>query len=129
MKSFSLLITSAPFDSGIAYTAYKFAESLCAMGHQLNGVFFYQAGVHHANNLLSVAADETNLHQLWTELANQHQFPLYTCVTAANRRGILSQQDADDNDKTHFNLAAPFQQVGLGEWITLSNQSDRVVQF
>ncbi|MDN4503247.1 sulfurtransferase complex subunit TusD [Alteromonadaceae bacterium BrNp21-10] len=129
MTTFSLFITSAPFDSASAYTAFKFAESVNALGHQLNGVFFYQSGVVTANSFTQVAADEVNLHDKWQHLSEQHNIPLYVCVTAANRRGIVNQTDAQDNDSEYFNLAEPFQEVGLGELVELSNNSDRLVQF
>lgn len=129
MYSFCLLVNSSPIDSSSAYSAYRFAESVLKLKHQLNGVFFYQAGIHNTNQLTNVATDELNLHQKWVALSQQHQIPMQVCITAANRRGVISQQDAEDMDTNHFNLSAPFESAGLGELIQMMANSDRVVQF
>ena len=129
MASFSLLITKPAFDKQDAYSAYRFAVSAIKLNHHISGIFFYQAGVHNSNNFQSGHADELNLHKAWIALSTNHNIPLLVCVTAANRRGIINQQDADDLDLTHFNLAPPFSEVGLGDLVELLNVSDRVIQF
>lgn len=129
MASFSLLITKAAFDQQDAYSAYRFAVSALKLQHGIQGIFFYQAGVHNSNAFQTGHSDELNLHQKWVTLAKTHDIPLLVCVTAANRRGIINQQDALDLDIKHFNLSAPFTEVGLGELVELLNTSDRVLQF
>ena len=129
MASFSLLITKPTFDKQDAYSAYRFALSAIKLEHIINGIFFYQAGVHNSNNLQSGHSDELNLHKAWVALSAAHDIPLLVCVTAANRRGIINQQDAEDLDSIHFNLSPPFTEVGLGDLVELLNISDRVIQF
>jgi tRNA 2-thiouridine synthesizing protein D len=129
MASFSLLITKAAFEQQHAYSAYRFAVAALALQHKINGIFFYQAGVHNSNAFQTGHSDELNLHQKWIGLANSHRIPLLVCVTAANRRGIINQQDAEDLDMHHFNLSPPFTEVGLGDLLELLNASDRVLQF
>ncbi|WP_438863148.1 sulfurtransferase complex subunit TusD [Neptunicella sp.] len=129
MYSFCLLVNSSPIDSSSAYSAYRFAESVLQLNHTLNGIFFYQAGIHNTNKLANMASDELNLYQKWLGLSQQHQIPMQVCITAANRRGIISEQDAEDIDSVHFNLSAPFESAGLGELIQMMAKSDRVVQF
>jgi tRNA 2-thiouridine synthesizing protein D len=129
MASFSLLITKAAFDQQDAYSAYRFALSVIKLGHQLKGIFFYQSGVHNSNAFQSGHSDELNLYNCWQTLAEEHDIPLLVCVTAANRRGIINQEDATDLDIEHFNLAAPFTEVGLGDLVELMNDSDRLIQF
>jgi tRNA 2-thiouridine synthesizing protein D len=129
MASFSLLITKAAFDQQDAYSAYRFAVSALKLHHEIHGIFFYQAGVHNSNAFQTGHSDELNLHQKWLALAKTHSIPLLVCVTAANRRGIINQQDALDLDIQHFNLTPPFTEVGLGELVELLNTSDRVLQF
>jgi tRNA 2-thiouridine synthesizing protein D len=129
MASFSLLVTHPPFDHQHAYSAYRFALSAIQLGHQVKGVFFYQAGVHNSNSFQAGHSDELNLHQAWVSLSNKHSIPLQVCVTAANRRGIINQQDAKDADREHYNLTVPFCEVGLGDLVELMHGSDRVIQF
>jgi tRNA 2-thiouridine synthesizing protein D len=129
MANISILITSAPAAAQNAHSALRFAQTVQASEHQLQGIFFYQDGVLNASNLLITASDEFNLYQAWVDLAQQHNCPLLVCVTAATKRGVLSQLDAQENDKTNFNLSAPFESVGLGELAVLMRDSDRLVQF
>ena len=129
MSSFTLLVTSHNVDNGMSYHATQFAEQIVQKGHQLNGVFFYAEGVANANALVTPPANQVDVHQRWKILAQQHKIPMYSCVTAANTRGILSQQDADESDHQHHNLAEFVKSTGLGEFVSLCAQSDRVVQF
>lgn len=129
MSTFSLLITKPSFDTQDAYSAYRFAVSALKLHHAIKGIFFYQAGVHNSNAFQTGHSDELNLYQKWIALAKTHDIPLLVCVTAANRRGIINQQDAVDLDIKHFNLTAPFTEVGLGDLVELLNVSDRVLQF
>lgn len=129
MATFGLLVTHAPFEQQHAFTAYRFALSALALGHEIKGVFFYQAGVQNANSYQAGHSDEFNVHQAWVELSAQHGIPLNVCVTAANRRGVINAQDAKDNDQQGFNLTEPFIEVGLGDLVQLSQVSDRVIQF
>jgi tRNA 2-thiouridine synthesizing protein D len=128
-SSFTLLVSKAPFDRQEPYSAYRFAKAALLAGHQIKGVFFYQSGVANSNNLQAGHSDELNMYQLWCELAAHYQVPLQVCVTAANRRGVINDEDAQDRDLIHFNLAAPFSEVGLGDLIELISSSDRVLQF
>jgi tRNA 2-thiouridine synthesizing protein D len=129
MARFSLLITSAPHINDKGLSAYRFAQTVLNSEHQLQGVFFYQDGVHHANALQISPSSDFDLYQAWTSLAKTHQCPLLVCVTAATKRGVLSARDAADHDKIAVNLADPFQALGLGELAVLLSQSDRLVQF
>ena len=58
-------------------------------------MFFYQAGVTHIleSNPL---ADEFNSNQAWVELAKQYGIALVVCISAAERRGLLSESDDTD---------------------------------
>lgn len=126
MASFTLVVTSPPFDSQGSETALRFAQALLKMRHTLNGVFFYQAGVLSANGWQTPPNDEENAFKAWAALATQHQIPLHVCVTAANRRGLL--EDGNDIDVAH-NLQSPFIASGLGQLMALCDNCDRVVQF
>ena len=114
MAAFSLLVTHAPFEQQYAFSAYRFVRSALNLGHEIKGVFFYQAGVQNANRFQAGHSDEFDLYAAWVELGTQFAIPLNVCVTAANRR---------------FNLAEPFAEVGLGSLVELMQVSDRVIQF
>lgn len=129
MATISLLVMSAPAASQNAHSAVRFAKTVAQSEHQLNGIFFYSDGVHNANHLQLNPADEQAIYTAWAELATEYACPLLVCVTAASKRGVISQTDANDNDLNQFSLQAPFQAVGLGEMAELFHTSDRVIQF
>ena len=126
---FSLLVCAAPYGTQSASGAYQFAAAAISAGHQIAGVFFYQEGVFNASQLVSPASDEINLPKLWSALASEFQFPLEVCVSAALRRGIISQQESAQLGLEQFNLQVPFVLSGLGQLAELSANCDRLVQF
>ena len=130
MAGFSILVTSPPLESQGAYSAIRFIEAAIDAGHKIVGVFFYQAGVLNASYFQTPLSDELDIGQKWQALGNDKGIPLQVCVTAANRRGILSKQDVEqDKDFADFNLKPPFISVGLGELVTQITQADRTIQF
>lgn len=129
MASFTLLVTSAPFSQQNAYSAYRFALAAVQANHKVNGIFFYQSGTLNGSSLQITPSDEFDLYNAWQNLTEQYQVPLMVCVSAANKRGITTAQDASDTDNPHFSLTAPFESVGLGELANLMNSSDRLIQF
>lgn len=129
MSRFTVIVNQAPFDQQGNYTALRFCRAIIESKHSLASVFFYQSGVNTANNFLSGHSDEFNSLEQWKLLHSLHNVPLLVCVSAANRRGVISQEDAVETDSTHFNLAYPFTASGLGELTELMTASDRVVQF
>lgn len=129
MATFTLLVTHPPFDHQAAYSAYRFALAACQAGHLVNGVFFYQAGALNGNAFQAGLSDDLHLYRKWDELAVAFKVPLAVCVTAANRRGVINADDAAEQDASFYNLKAPFVEVGLGEFVELSQQADRVIQF
>lgn len=128
MTTFSILITSPPFDSQSQYTAYQFCCAAVDAGHTIKQVFFYQSAVTVANELVSGHSDDLNMQDKWIALHQTHTIPLNVCITAANRRGIIDEEDAK-NRGSICNLNHNFSSVGLGELLSLDHKSDRLVQF
>lgn len=128
MTTFSILITSPPFDSQSQYTAYRFCLAAIDAGHTIKQVFFYQSAVTVANELVSGHSDDLNIQEKWVTLHQDHAIPLNVCITAANRRGIIDEEDAKNRGGIS-NLNRHFSSVGLGELLSLSDTSDRLVQF
>ncbi|MGI2258189.1 sulfurtransferase complex subunit TusD [Shewanella sp. GXUN23E] len=129
MSKFIIQVNGSVYGDNAGYHALKFVEAALAAGHDIVRVFFYQEGVSHANLLLSPASDEVNLHKLWCTLADKHSIELVNCVSAALRRGMLSQQEANEQQLTLWNTEKPFINGGLGELVTGIEQADRLVVF
>ncbi|MCL1144157.1 sulfurtransferase complex subunit TusD [Shewanella gaetbuli] len=129
MKKFIIQVNGPAYGSTSSYKALQYCQAVIAAGHQIEKVFFYQDGVTNSSSLNCPASDEVNLYQLWLRLANEHNVPLINCVSAALRRGVLSQQDAYESNKAHWNVDAPFVMGGLGELVTGIEQADRFVSF
>ncbi|QJR79336.1 sulfurtransferase complex subunit TusD [Alteromonas pelagimontana] len=129
MATYSVLVTTSPFDSSNARRAISFCTSAIELGDKIQQIFFYQAGVYHANALINPTNDEYNPYFQWCEIHQSAATRLWVCVTAAAKRGIMSKHEAAIAEKTQHNVVFPFEQVGLGEFFTELHQCDRLVQF
>lgn len=126
---FSLLILGAPYSTQSMSTALRFANAVLASGNELYRVFFYHDGIHAGNSLITPPQDETNLPELWSELAKQHQLDLVVCISSALKRGVLDSSEAERYEQSTANLKEGFEISGLGQLIDASINSDRVVSF
>ena len=127
--SYTLVVNGSLYGSQSARTAYQFAKAAIESGHTLVSVFFYQDGVTNGTALSVPANDEFDLVSAWQQLANEHNVNLETCVAAALRRGIVSQDEATQHGLAQCNLAEGFVQAGLGSLAEAMLTQDRVVQF
>ncbi|PAR29823.1 sulfurtransferase complex subunit TusD [Vibrio metoecus] len=131
MKSltYTLVVNGPQYGTQSARNAYLFAKMLIAKGHTLKSVFFYQDGVLNGSATHVPANDEFDLLQGWQKLAQAHNVQLETCVAAALRRGVVSEQEAKQHGLSSHNLASHFTQAGLGSLVQALLEQDRVVQF
>jgi tRNA 2-thiouridine synthesizing protein D len=129
MSEFSILITSSPFHGDSAMRALAFINGVIANGDKVNNIFFYSDGVYHANSLMLDTGDAFSTYKAWSKLSTEHDVTLLVCITAAVKRGIVSQQEADDNGIGFANLQSPFVQAGLGEFFTSLHSCNNLVQF
>lgn len=127
--TYTLVVNGSVYGSQSARSAYQFAQAVIAKGHTLVSVFFYQDGVTNGSALTVPANDEFDLVKAWQELACEHSVRLETCVAAALRRGIVSQDEANQHGLSQSNLAEGFHQAGLGSLAEAMLVQDRVVQF
>ncbi|KGY11040.1 sulfur transfer complex subunit TusD [Vibrio tubiashii] len=127
--SYTLVVNGAIYGSQSARNAYQFAKALLSKGHTLVSVFFYQDGVTNGSALTVPANDEFDLVKAWQQLATEHDVRLETCVAAALRRGVVSQEEANQHGLAQSNLADGFHQAGLGSLAEAMLVQDRVVQF
>ncbi|MEE4246094.1 MAG: sulfurtransferase complex subunit TusD [Kangiellaceae bacterium] len=128
-KSFTLLITGSPTASQAHLSAQQFIHAIYQKGHTVDSVFFYGEASTVANSLTLVAANEPRLMQQWQSLAQQFQFALISCISAANKRGVVSQEEAELNGLTASNCADGFKIEGLGSLASSLAQSDQLVHF
>ena len=126
---FTIVVHSAPYQSGSAATALRFTRAALDAGHRIHRVFFYREGVHNASALASPPRDERSLPAEWQAVAQEHDLDLVVCIAAAVRRGVLNQEEARRYEKPAANLAEGFELSGLGQLVEASIQSDRVVTF
>jgi tRNA 2-thiouridine synthesizing protein D len=122
VKSLAVVITTPPY-SHLTITALNYIEAALAIDIDVIGVFFYQDGVMHANENISIASDEYQAIKHWQRLHEQYQLPLHICITAAEKRGIA----CDSLDNERINQA--FTVSGLGELVELTTKATRLVQF
>lgn len=127
--TYGLVVNGPAYGSQASRKAFQFAEAVCAQGHQIKKVFFYQEGVLNASSLVLPANDEVDITKQWQALAQRHDIELETCVAAALRRGVIGAEEAEQHQLSQYNLATGFQQAGLGGLATALLTFDRVVQF
>ena len=126
---FSILINEGPYTHQASDSAYQFAKSVPAKGHEIFRIFFYHDGVNNATRLTTPPQDDRNIVNRWSKLAEEHKLDMVVCVAAAQRRGIVDEGEAKRNGKDATNLAPGFRISGLGQLIEAGIQSDRMVTF
>lgn len=126
---FAIQINSSPYHNNAGHTAYQFIRAALAANHQIPRVFFYHEGVYHAFKYALPPDDETNLTALWSSLAKDCPIDLTICISAAQRRGLLHEDEAQKQGKMDNDLADGFRIAGLGQWLEAILEADRLLVF
>ncbi|MCX7088396.1 MAG: sulfurtransferase complex subunit TusD [Methylococcales bacterium] len=126
---FAIQINCSPTSSNTAYTAYQFVKTVLTLQHQVLRVFFYQEGIYHAFAYNTPPDDELQLTKNWSALAEQYAVDLVVCISAAQRRGLLCEDEAHRQGKVDNDLAKGFRISGLGQWVEASLLADRFIVF
>lgn len=127
---YAIQVNASPYASMVGLSALRFAATALAADHQILRVFFYQEGVYQAFRHALPPDDEINISSLWTDLANSHQVDLVVCISAAQRRGLLCDDEARRQGLNEgLFLADGFRIAGLGQWLEASLQADRCITF
>lgn len=126
---FALLVQEGPYQHQASDSAYQFARAALAKGHQVTRVFFYHDGVHNATRLTTPPQDDRHIVNRWSELAAEHDTDLVVCVAAAQRRGVVDEDEMKRNGKDAHNLAPGFRISGLGQLIEAGIEADRTLVF
>ncbi|TDO98912.1 tRNA 2-thiouridine synthesizing protein D [Marinomonas balearica] len=127
---YALLVTGHPTQSKACHSALAFAKCIHAHPeHELLGIFFYEESVAVANCFANPPRDEYNLLAQWEDFHKTATCPLYICIAAGIRRGILNEAESKRHELDGQNCSNSFQLEGLGTWVELNSQADKVVQF
>lgn len=126
---FNILVTGGLYSTQSAYSALEFCRAALSSGHSITQVFFSQDAVTQANALSVPLSDEFDAVSAWAEFAHKHSIALTVCVSAAERRGVLNKEQAQEFDKIGFNTHSAFKIVGLGVLHEAALGSDRMVTF
>ena len=126
---FGIVVNEGPYTHQASDSAYNFAKAVLAKGHEITRVFFYHDGVNNGTRLTVPPQDDRNIQQNWTELQKEHDLDLVVCIAAAQRRGILDENEAKRQGKDADNIAEGFRISGLGQLIEAGIKSDRLVTF
>ncbi|MBK8457598.1 MAG: sulfurtransferase complex subunit TusD [Phyllobacteriaceae bacterium] len=126
---FGIVVNEGPYTHQASDTAYNFTKAALEKGHEIIRVFFYHDGVNNATRLTVPPQDDRNLQKLWSELAEAHKLDMVVCIAAAQRRGILDENEAKRQGKDADNIAPAFRISGLGQLIDAGIKADRLVTF
>ena len=126
---FAILVNEGPYTHQASDSAYHFTEAVLRAGHEIVRVFFYHDGVYNGTRLSVPPQDDRNVSDRWAALAQQHEVELILCVAAAQRRGLLDEDEAKRAGKDSSNMAEGFQISGLGQLIDAGIQADRLIVF
>jgi tRNA 2-thiouridine synthesizing protein D len=125
----SILVNEGPYQHQSADSAIQFTKAALEKGHEVFRVFFYHDGVNNGTRFAVPPQDDRNITEQWTALAEEHNLDLVICIAAAQRRGILDENEAKRQGKDGDNIAPGFRISGLGQLIEAGIQSDRMVIF
>jgi tRNA 2-thiouridine synthesizing protein D len=125
----AICVNEGPYTHQASDTAYQFTKAAIEKGHEIMRVFFYHDGVNNGTRLTVPPQDDRNLQKQWTELAEAHKLDLVVCVAAAQRRGVLDEDESKRHGKDANNIAPGFRISGLGQLIEAGIEADRLVTF
>lgn len=126
---FAILVNEGPYTHQASDSAYQFAKAVLAKGHELYRVFFYHDGVNNASRLTVPPTDDRHIVNRWSALAQEHGIDLVVCIAAAQRRGLLDENEMKRHGKDANNIAPGFRISGLGQLVEAGIQADRLVTF
>ncbi len=126
---FAILVNEGPYTHQASDSAFHFTAAAVRAGHDIVRVFFYHDGVNNGTRLSIPPQDDRNVSERWSALAQQYDVELILCVAAAQRRGLLDEDEAKRAGKDSNNMAPGFQISGLGQLIDAGIQADRLIVF
>ncbi|MFC6477457.1 sulfurtransferase complex subunit TusD [Pseudomonas asuensis] len=125
---FAIVVFSAPH-SPSSRRALRFAQAALSAHHEIIRLFFYQDGVHNGSSSIVTPQDEPDWANQWATFIQQNQLDSVVCISAALRRGILSESEAHRHGRQGANLLEPWQLSGLGQLHEAAQTADRLICF
>ena len=126
---FTIMVNEGPYQHQSADSALNFARAVLAQGHEIFRVFFYHDGVNNGTRLSVPPGDDRQIQKEWSELSKEHNLDLVICIAAAQRRGLMDENEAKRQGFDADNIIEGFRISGLGQLIEGSIESDRTVVF
>ena len=126
---YTIMVNEGPYQHQSADSALQFARAVLAKGHEIFRVFFYHDGVNNGTGLAVPPKDDRQLQKEWSDLAKEHNLDMVICIAAAQRRGLMDENEAKRQGKNADNISEGFHISGLGQLIEGSIQSDRTIVF
>ncbi|MXZ81142.1 MAG: sulfurtransferase complex subunit TusD [Gammaproteobacteria bacterium] len=125
----AVLVNEGPYTHQASDSAFHFTTAALEQGHEVIRVFFYHDGVNNGTRLTTPPQDDRHITDRWSDLARRHDLDLVVCVAAAQRRGVVDEDEQRRNGKDANNIAEGFRISGLGQLIEAGIQADRMVAF
>lgn len=125
----NVIVNGPLYSSQCGYSAIEFCNAAVNAGHTISQVFFYQDGVSQSSRLSRPLEDEFDSVEKWIEFSHKHAVPLLVCVSAGERRAIVSDQQAQEQQLGSGCIHSGFEVAGLGLMHEASLNSDRTVTF
>ncbi|MCK5718158.1 MAG: sulfurtransferase complex subunit TusD [Thiomargarita sp.] len=126
---FGILVNEGPYQHQASDSAYQFTKAALENGHEIYRVFFYHDGVYNASRLTVPPQDDRNIVTRWSDLGKKYKLDMVVCIAAAQRRGLLDENEAKRQGKDADNIAEGFRISGLGQLIESGIQSERMMVF
>ncbi len=126
---YTLVIQASPAQSEICRSALNFARALIDKGHKLERIFFYGDGVELADQRRSRPANADCPIREWKSFIEKNEIEGAVCISAAQRRGLLDQSEAQKQNRLQADIAPPFIVSGLGQLIEACVLADRSITF
>ena len=126
---FAIQVNEGPYQHQASDTAYQFTKAALEKGHEIFRVFFYHDGVNNGTRLTTPPQDDRHITNRWIDLAEKHNLDMVVCVAAAQRRGIVDEDEMKRQGKDATNIAPRFRISGLGQLIEAGIQSERLMVF
>ncbi|WP_119395624.1 sulfurtransferase complex subunit TusD [Salinibius halmophilus] len=120
-SAFTLVVKALPNQRQAAKTAWRFASALLNNGQTISSVFFYGEGVLTALPYADPAENEWHAQVAWQTLAEQAGFALQVCATAAQRHGLVKDEQPQ--------LAPGFEMASLVDLTQAELAGNKVVYF
>ncbi len=125
----AVLVNEGPYTHQASDSAYQFTKAALEKGHEIFRVFFYHDGVNNGTRLTVPPQDDRHIVNRWSDLAAKYKLDLVVCIAAAQRRGLLDENEMKRHGKDAHNIAPGFRISGLGQLIEAGIQADRLVVF